>query len=56
MSDLYFNSATSSVSLRLVRRQQYNIFVLCLKKKDGDESLCKKEKLNAYGNCPGSWV
>lgn len=36
--------------------QQYNIYMLCVKKNSGDEDACSKEKFTAYEQCPLPWV
>ena len=40
----------------LVTRQKYNEYVLCLKRNDADEDVCKKQKAFAYSICPDDWV
>ena len=39
-----------------VARQRYNEYVLCLKRNDADEDVCKKQKALAYSICPDDWV
>mmetsp|Transcript_20289 Transcript_20289/g.20407 ORF Transcript_20289/g.20407 Transcript_20289/m.20407 type:complete len:90 (+) Transcript_20289:95-364(+) len=36
--------------------QKYNEFVLCLRKNDGDESVCVKPRQLAHSICPDEWV
>jgi len=45
-----------SFSLIINFRQKYNEFVLCVKKNEGDEGACLKQKQMAYSICPDDWV
>ena len=45
-----------SISVTAISRQKYNEFVLCLKKNEGEEDACLKQKQLAFSICPDDWV
>ena len=56
MFDVTHETCAFFISVTAISRQKYNEFVLCLKKNEGEEDACLKQKQLAFSICPDDWV